>query len=189
MHFGSTNLDFILRSRGLQNVALAGFLTNCCVESTMRTAYERGFNVITLTDCVDATSEEEQRVAIEKDYPMLSRPMDHSTFLGMLAGEAVVGETSLRAIQHEFTGTPAARTFGAPEASATLASVCRLLRATNRQRSARDALRSSVDLPHLMRTPELPITATPSTTLHPAVSASHRLRQASSRLGQAVTAG
>ena len=92
--FGSTNLDFILRSRGLQNVALAGFLTNCCVESTMRTAYERGFNVITLTDCVAATSEEEQRVAIEKDYPMFSRPMDHSTFLGMLAGEAAVGDTS-----------------------------------------------------------------------------------------------
>ena len=92
--FGSTNLDFILRSRGLQNVVLAGFLTNCCVESTMRCAYERGFNVITLTDCVAATSEEEQRVAIEKDYPMFSRPMDHTTFLGMLAGEATVAETS-----------------------------------------------------------------------------------------------
>jgi len=92
--FGSTNLDFILRSRGLQNVVLAGFLTNCCVESTMRTAYERGFNVITLIDCVAATSEEEQRVAIEKDYPMFSRPMDHNTFLGMLAGEAAVTETS-----------------------------------------------------------------------------------------------
>lgn len=92
--FGSTNLDFILRSRGLQNVALAGFLTNCCVESTMRTAYERGFNVITLTDCVAATSEEEQRVAIEKDYPMFSRPMDHNTFLGGLVSKAAVAETS-----------------------------------------------------------------------------------------------
>jgi ureidoacrylate peracid hydrolase len=92
--FGSTNLDFILRSRGLQNVVLAGFLTNCCVESTMRTAYERGFNVITLTDCVAATSEEEQRVAIEKDYPMFSRPMDHGTFLGMLEGKETAGDTS-----------------------------------------------------------------------------------------------
>ena len=92
--FGSTNLDFILRSRGLQNVALAGFLTNCCVESTMRTAYERGFNVITLTDCVAATSEEEQRVAIEKDYPMFSRPMDHNTFLGVLESKEALAETS-----------------------------------------------------------------------------------------------
>lgn len=73
--FGSTNLDFILRSKGLENVVLAGFLTNCCVESTMRTAYERGFNVITLTDCVAATSEEEHRNALDKDFPMFSHPM------------------------------------------------------------------------------------------------------------------
>ncbi len=40
-----------------------------------------------LTDCVAATSEEEQRVAIEKDYPMFSRPMEHGEFLAILAGE------------------------------------------------------------------------------------------------------
>lgn len=85
--FSSTNLDFILRSRGLQNVALAGFLTNCCVESTMRSAYEKGFNVLTLTDCVAATSEEEQRVAIEKDYPMFSHPVKSSELLGALEGQ------------------------------------------------------------------------------------------------------
>jgi nicotinamidase-related amidase len=39
---------------------LAGFLTNCCVESTMRVAYEKGYNVITLTDCTAATSPAEQ---------------------------------------------------------------------------------------------------------------------------------
>src|SRR6478735_2063842 len=65
--FASTNLDFILRSKGIKNVALGGFLTNCCVESTMRSAYERGFNVFTLTDCVAATSAEEHENAIAKD--------------------------------------------------------------------------------------------------------------------------
>ncbi len=85
--FATTNLDFILRSRGITNIALGGFLTNCCVESSMRTGYEKGYNVITLTDCVAATSEEEQRVAIEKDYPMFSRPMEHGEFLAILAGE------------------------------------------------------------------------------------------------------
>ena len=29
--------------------------TNCCVESSMRTAYEKGYHVITLTDCCAAT--------------------------------------------------------------------------------------------------------------------------------------
>ena len=73
--FASTNLDFILRSKGIKNVALGGFLTNCCVESTMRSAYEKGFNVFTLTDCVAATSQEEHDNAIAKDYPMFSHPV------------------------------------------------------------------------------------------------------------------
>jgi ureidoacrylate peracid hydrolase len=82
--FASTNLDFILRSRGITTIALGGFLTNCCVESTMRTAYEKGYNVITLKDCTATLSAEEQRLAIEKNYPMFSRPMDHADFLAQL---------------------------------------------------------------------------------------------------------
>jgi ureidoacrylate peracid hydrolase len=85
--FASTNLDFILRSRGIQTVALGGFLTNVCVESTMRTAYEKGYDVITLKDCTAALSEEEQRMAVEKTYPMFSRPLDHGEFLAELAGK------------------------------------------------------------------------------------------------------
>ena len=74
--FASTNLDFILRSKGIETVILAGFLTNCCVESTMRTAYEDGYRVITLTDCTAATSAEEHDNAIAYDYPMFSLPME-----------------------------------------------------------------------------------------------------------------
>jgi len=74
--FASTNLDFILRSKGITTLVLGGFLTNCCVESTMRSAYENGYRVITLTDCVAATSAEEHDNAIAYDYPMFSLPMD-----------------------------------------------------------------------------------------------------------------
>ncbi len=88
--FASTNLDFILRSRGITTVALAGFLTNCCVESTMRTAYEKGYDVITLTDCTATLSEDEQRFAVEKNFPMFSRPATHDQFLSDLAGEKVL---------------------------------------------------------------------------------------------------
>lgn len=79
--FASTNLDFILRQRGITDLAIAGFLTNCCVESTMRSAYERGYRVITLTDCTATLSEEEQRIATERDFGMFSRPMTHESFL------------------------------------------------------------------------------------------------------------
>jgi len=82
--FASTNLDFILRSKGIKTIALGGFLTNCCVESTMRSAYEHGFDVITLTDCVAATSAEEHKNAIKYDYPMFSKPMPSSEFIAHL---------------------------------------------------------------------------------------------------------
>ena len=73
--FASTNLDFILRSKGITTIVLGGFLTNCCVESTMRTGYENGYQVITLTDCTAATSVAEHENAITYDYPMFSKPM------------------------------------------------------------------------------------------------------------------
>ena len=84
--FATTNLDFILRSRKIDTIALGGFLTNCCVESTMRTGYEKGYRVVTLTDCTATVSEEEQRFAVTKNFPMFSRPLDHLAFLAELSG-------------------------------------------------------------------------------------------------------
>ena len=92
--FATTNLDFILRSRGISTIALGGFLTNCCVESTMRTGYEKGYDVVTLKDCTATLSEEEQRMAVEKNYPMFSRPMTHQEFLLELRGAETVGTNS-----------------------------------------------------------------------------------------------
>ena len=83
--FASTNLDFILRSKGITTIALGGFLTNCCVESTMRSGYENGYQVITLSDCVAATSVAEHENALKYDYPMFSRPMTADEFIGQLA--------------------------------------------------------------------------------------------------------
>ena len=92
--FASTNLDFILRSKGIQTVALGGFLTNCCVESTMRSAYERGYEVVTLSDCVAATSEEEHANAIQYDYPMFSKPMTGREFIAQVSGDTEAPDTS-----------------------------------------------------------------------------------------------
>lgn len=86
--FASTNLDFMLRSKGIRTVVLGGFLTNCCVESTMRSAYENGYQVITLTDCAAATSQEEHENALKYDFPMFSVPMPADAFLAMLPAEA-----------------------------------------------------------------------------------------------------
>jgi nicotinamidase-related amidase len=75
-------------------VVLSGFLTNCCVESTMRSAYERGYEVITLTDCVAGTSMEEHANAITYDYPMFSHPMSSTDFLAALSGSLASADSS-----------------------------------------------------------------------------------------------
>lgn len=82
--FASTNLDFILRSKGIDTIVLGGFLTNCCVESTMRTGYENGFRVITLPDCTAATSQEEHENALAYDYPMFSIPLTSAEVIAAL---------------------------------------------------------------------------------------------------------
>ena len=72
--FASTNLDFLLRQNGITNVVLAGFLTNCCVESSMRSAYERGYHVYTVKDCCATTSVAAQDAAYEHTFGMFSIP-------------------------------------------------------------------------------------------------------------------
>jgi ureidoacrylate peracid hydrolase len=79
--FASTNLDFILPSKGIKTLVLGGFLTNCCVESTMRSGYENGYQVVTLSDCVAATSVEEHDNALRFDHPMFSHPMTSTEFI------------------------------------------------------------------------------------------------------------
>lgn len=83
--FHSTNLDFLLRQKGIKNVVIGGFLTNCCVESTMRAAYERGFQVYTLKDCTAATSVEAHEAAFEHNFGMFSTPTNSAEVTAALA--------------------------------------------------------------------------------------------------------
>merc|ERR1712185_162994 len=78
--FPNTSLEPELIARGIETVVLCGFLTNCCVESTMRTACEKGFNVVTLTDCCATTSEEGHAAATSGTFGMFSSPMSAADF-------------------------------------------------------------------------------------------------------------
>jgi len=55
----------------------------------MRSAYERGFEVITLTDCTAATSQKEQDAALACDFGMFSHPMTHAEFIEQLSAVTV----------------------------------------------------------------------------------------------------
>jgi nicotinamidase-related amidase len=82
--FHSTNLDFLLRQNKIKNVILSGFLTNCCVESTMRMAYENGYKVYTLKDCCAATSVAGHEAAFEFNFGMFSIPTTSDAVISMI---------------------------------------------------------------------------------------------------------
>ena len=50
--FAGTELDQVLRDRGVRTVAVAGVQTHVCVESTLRDASARGYYVVVASDCV-----------------------------------------------------------------------------------------------------------------------------------------
>ena len=81
--FGGNALDYILKSRGIRNVAVGGFTADVCVYATLLAGYDLGYRMYAITDAVVAGS-----AALTKEmegflYPYVSRPMTSGEFLAM----------------------------------------------------------------------------------------------------------
>lgn len=82
--FHSTALDYLLRANEIEYVAFTGFHTNWCVESSARSAYDKGYRVIVLSDCTATDTEREQKYAEEVIFPKIGKVMTGEEFLESL---------------------------------------------------------------------------------------------------------
>jgi nicotinamidase-related amidase len=74
----------LLKSRRISTVALAGCKTSLCIDSTGRSAYDKGYKVLILSDCTAGSDDFEQKFYCEKIFPLYADVIDHRQFLAQL---------------------------------------------------------------------------------------------------------
>jgi nicotinamidase-related amidase len=62
--FNSTNFEYLARNIGLDTIAVAGFLTDQCVDHTLRDGADRGFHMICVSDACATDTRDRHRAAL-----------------------------------------------------------------------------------------------------------------------------
>ena len=92
--FYATDLDAVLKNRGITRLVVCGVTTEVCVNTTMREANDRGYDAVVLEDCVASYFPEFQRVALEMikaQGGIVGWVSDSTRFLAGLADAAPAG--------------------------------------------------------------------------------------------------
>ena len=84
--FSNTALEHELRARGVTDVVIAGVVTSICVDSTARSAHDKGFTVHVLSDCTAGRTRFEQDFYCREVFPLYATVMTSVELLEELAG-------------------------------------------------------------------------------------------------------
>lgn len=83
--FSNTQLDTILQERKIIHIVLAGVVTSICIDSTGRSAFDRGYKVIILSDCTSGRTPFEQEYYCNEIFSLYAKVIDHAQLLNRLS--------------------------------------------------------------------------------------------------------
>jgi ureidoacrylate peracid hydrolase len=89
--FLGTNLEYLLRARGIRSVICTGTTTDVCVESTARAALMRDFHLVVVEDCCAAPDVEAHRASLK----VLGRNFGEVTTADRIEATWAAGQTQL----------------------------------------------------------------------------------------------
>lgn len=78
--FTNTGLESLLKENGITHVVLAGTVTSLCIDSSARSAVDRGFQVTILSDCTSSRTPYEQQFYCEQIFPLYANVVRSSYF-------------------------------------------------------------------------------------------------------------
>jgi nicotinamidase-related amidase len=82
--FCYTDLDLILRNKGITDIVLSGLATNFVVESTARDGFNMGYRVFTLEDCCMSLNDEVHNWTITNILSFIGWVIDSKAYIAAL---------------------------------------------------------------------------------------------------------
>jgi nicotinamidase-related amidase len=79
--FSNTDLENAFQQGEIDTVVLAGAVTSICIDSTARSAHEKGYSVVVLDDCTAGRSNFEQTFYCENIFPLYATVLSSQKLL------------------------------------------------------------------------------------------------------------
>ena len=92
---GSSNIEDVLRARGIDTILVTGTVTNVCCESTARDAMMRNFRAIMVTDANASFTDEEHNAALTAFYLVFGDIMSTDLVIACLERNAARERTAV----------------------------------------------------------------------------------------------
>ena len=92
--FHNTQMDDILRRRGIKSLVMTGVATNVCVESTLREAFFHGYYIVMPPDCVGSANAYLHEASIKTVEQIFGYIPQSDEVLGIWAGKSGAAEAA-----------------------------------------------------------------------------------------------